>query len=174
MNVKSRLSLLFLVVGIVNTALALTVNQWKLSPEGLGPLKIGMTLTEAAKIKGLQLSRNKPDVHESEGCYTKTLKGIKHVSLMISNGKIVRINISSPRFFTSKGAHVGDSEAKVQTLYNNQLTVEPHRYEESGHYLTSVVKKPQERAIRFETDGKKITRIYAGQDPEVYYVEDCL
>ncbi|OCH96781.1 hypothetical protein A8135_06390 [Legionella jamestowniensis] len=174
MNVKSRLSLLFLVVGIVNTALALTVNQWKLSPDGLGPIKIGMTLKEVAKIKGLQLSGNKPDAYESERCYTETLKGVKHVLLMISNGKVVRISISSPKIYTSKGAHIGDSEAKVQALYSDKLAVEKHRYEEKGHYLTFVVKQPQERAIRFETDGKKITRIYAGQAPEVYYVEDCL
>ncbi|STX46812.1 Uncharacterised protein [Legionella hackeliae] len=102
MPIKSRLSLLLLVIGIVNTALALTVNQWKLSSDGFGPLQVGMTLKDAAKIKGVQLSGNKPDVYESTSCYSETLKGIKDLSLMISNGKIVRINISTPNFIPLK------------------------------------------------------------------------
>ncbi|WED42031.1 hypothetical protein [Legionella cardiaca] len=173
MNLKIKLSLSLLIIGIVNTALALTVNQWQLSPQGFGPIKIGMTLDEAAKIQGVQFSGNKPDVYEDESCYSETIKGIKQVSFMVSDGKIVRISVSSPTIQTSKGIHVGDSEEKVQSLYGSQLKIEPHRYEEKGHYLT-FVENPKKLAIRFESNGKQITRIYAGRDPEVYYVEDCL
>ncbi|KTD18472.1 hypothetical protein [Legionella jordanis] len=175
MALKTRLGLILLIVGIVNTALAIgvSVKQWKLSPEGLGPLKIGMSLKEAAQIKGISLSRHKPDVYENNECYTETIKGIKGLSLMISHGQIVRINVNTVAISTTAGAHIGDSETKLRSLYQGKLDIEPHRYEEKGHYFTYSA-DGKRQALRFETNGKRITRMYAGQEPQVYYVEDCL
>ncbi|WP_019217519.1 hypothetical protein [Legionella tunisiensis] len=51
--------------------------------------------------------------------------------------------------------------------------MEPHHYDQNGHYLT-LIEKSKDRAIRFETDGKVITQIYSGRNQEAHYVEDCL
>ena len=92
---------------------------------------------------------------------------------MISNNKIVRINVSSPDFKTTKGVSIGDSEIKVKKLYQGKLEVEPNKYESKSHYLT-LSDTTKDRAIRFETNGKTVTLMYSGKDNEVHFVEGCL
>ena len=165
----------FLSVGLVSSLFAATITDWQLSPDGFGPIQIGMTLKQAEQVTGMKFSSTKPDVDqaEDESCFYVRLKGIQDLSFMISGDKIVRINITSSSFSTSKGAKIGDTEAKVQALYAGKLEVEPHHYDQNGHYLT-LIEESKDRAIRFETDGKVITQIYSGRNQEAHYVEDCL
>lgn len=150
-------------------------DSWTLSPDGLGPIKIGMTLEEAEKVSDKEFSTRTPQkgMPEDESCFYTSLNKIDSVSFMVSYNKIVRININNGSIRTDTGATIGMSEKELQTLYAHQLSVEVHHYRSDGHYLTYI--NPQEqRAIRFETDGHKITRMYAGQEKEVQFVEDCL
>ncbi|KTD64953.1 hypothetical protein [Legionella shakespearei] len=150
-------------------------KNWTLSPEGFGPIQINMTLKEAEQASGLTFNSTKPDPDqaEDESCHYVTLKGLDDVSFMVSDGKIVRVNLSSAAYKTSTGAKIGDTESQVQNLYNNKLQVETHRYDEKGNYLT-LIDTAKDRAIRFETDGKVVTLIYGGRNNEVHFVEDCL
>lgn len=166
----------FLLTQALSTSLfAATDKNWTLSPNGFGPIQINMTLKEAEKATGLTFNSTKPDADqaEDESCHYVTLKGLDDVSFMVSDGKIVRVNLSSAAYKTSTGAKIGDTESQVQSLYNGKLQVESHRYDEKGNYLT-LIDKAQDRAIRFETDGKVITLIYGGRNNEVHFVEDCL
>lgn len=165
--------LLLVTLNLTNPLFAANTQDWKLSLEGLGPIKIGMTTKEAEAASGQVFNATKPDSYEHESCYNLSFKGMKNLSFMMEAGKIVRINISSPAFATSTGAKIGDTEAQVQAFYKGKLVTEKHRYDEKGHYLT-LIEKPQDRAIRFETDGKVISLIYAGKNEQVHYVEDCL
>jgi hypothetical protein len=74
---------------------------------------------------------------------------------------------------TEAGAGVGDSEARIRSLYPG-LEVEPHKYVE-GHYL--IVRPPaavdSNYRIIFETDGKRVTSYRAGRMPEVRWIEGC-
>ncbi|RAP36328.1 hypothetical protein B1207_09290 [Legionella quinlivanii] len=151
------------------------LNQWVLTPQSLGPVKIGMTLQEAEKATQKTFLNSKPeeDMGEDETCFNTSLKGLDDISFMISKQKIVRININGGSIKTNKGAGIGDTESDVMSLYKNKILTEPHRYDDKGHYLT-FIKHSQPYAIRFETDGQKVVRMYAGQTREVHYVEDCL
>jgi hypothetical protein len=60
----------------------------------------------------------------------------------------------------------------VRALYP-KARVEPHRYDESGHYL-DLTSADGRHAIRFETDGKVVTTIIVGEREPVGYVEGCL
>ncbi|HHF7346186.1 hypothetical protein [Legionella feeleii] len=165
----------FLAAGLVGSLSASTINDWQLSPEGFGPIQIGMTLKQAEQVAGMKFGSTKPEVDqaEDESCFYVSLKGTQGLSFMISGDKIVRINITSSSFSTSKGARIGDSEAQVQALYAGKLEVEPHHYDQNGHYLT-LIETLKDRAIRFETDAKVITQIYSGRNQETHYVEGCL
>lgn len=167
-------SLLFIMI-LFNNLFAADIKKWTLSPDGFGPIKMNMTLKQIEAASGLKLTSNKPDPQqaENESCYYVALKGLKDVLFMISGNQLVRINLSSPEYRTSKGAKIGDTESKVNALYAGKLQADPHHYDEKGHYLT-LFEKPGNRGIRFETDGKVVTLIYSGNHEEVQYVEDCL
>lgn len=149
-------------------------DTWILTPGSLGPIKVNMTIKEVEKATHLQFSTEKPESEIEDGsCFSTTLQGLDNVSFMISHDKIARININGGKFKTDKGAQIGTSEVQLQTRYDNKLISEPHKYEENGHYLTLLV-PGDGLAIRFETNGEKITRMYSGNNEEVHFVEDCL
>ncbi|WP_454785216.1 hypothetical protein [Legionella sp. WA2024007413] len=170
-----RIAPFILLMASLNPLFAMDSTQWTLSPDGLGPIKMNMTLKQVERSTGKTFNATKPnlDQAENEGCFYVTLNGVKNVSFMVSGNKIVRININSPKYLTSKGAKIGDTESHVQALYKGKLSIEPHHYDPQGHYLT-FFEKPDNRGIRFESDGKVITLIYSGNHEEVQYVEDCL
>lgn len=167
--------LLHIALILLNTVFAASLKKWTLSPDGYGPIQVGMTLKQAEVASGFSFNSTKPDATqgEEETCYYVTLKNAKDLYFMVSDNRIVRINVVGPGFYTSTGATIGDTEAKVKGLYSGKLIVEPHKYDDKAHYLT-LIDKPKDRAIRFETDGKIVTLIYSGIIEDVHLVEGCL
>ncbi len=93
----------------------------------------------------------------------------------VTNGRIARVSVWQSRQITTlSGAKIGDSEARIRSLYPG-IQVTPHTYVRQGHYLTFVPKDAGDRNYRvvFETDGQKVTRFHAGKLPEVEFVEGC-
>lgn len=156
-------------------AAALPLSHWTLSPNAIGPVTIGMTLKQAEKVSGLRFQSTVPDPGQAEdkSCFYVFFKGEDNLSFMVSEDKIVRIDVTSSAFPTSVGAKVGDTDAQVLALYPGKLQVTPHHYNPKGHYLT-LFDKAHDRAIRFETNGKTVTVIYGGRTQEVNDVEGCL
>jgi len=74
---------------------------------------------------------------------------------------------------TAAGIRIGDSEARVKSVYGQKVIVSPHFYTE-GHYLTIQSGK---YGLRFETDEsdeRKVTSYYAGTFRAIEFVEGCL
>lgn len=167
--------LLIFVMVLANNAFASNISDWKLSSDGLGPIHVGMTIKQAQKASGIKFNPVKLDKEQIESCscYYVSLKGTENLLFMIADNKIVRINVNSAQFYTTRGAKIGDTETKVLALYDGKLSVEPHHYYTNGNYLTLIQKK-QDHAIRFETNGDKITLIYSGINEYVHQIEDCV
>jgi hypothetical protein len=92
---------------------------------------------------------------------------------MIAGGLIARVDVDTLPVATSAGARVGDSEARVDSLYPGRVAVRPHKYED-GHYLVVTPDRADTTlAIVFETSGGRVTRYRAGRRPMVEYVEGC-
>jgi hypothetical protein len=93
---------------------------------------------------------------------------------MVRGGEVARVQVDSGPVRTVEGAGIGDSEARIDSLYHGRVTVGPHKYTE-GHYLTVKPTTGDESAFRllFETDGRRVTRYRAGRLPEVEWVEGC-
>jgi hypothetical protein len=70
------------------------------------------------------------------------------------------------------GIAVGDTLAQARQKVP-ELKVAPHKYLPQGHYL-SVRDAQAKAAIVIEEDGKAVTKIRAGLEPAVDYVEVCL
>jgi hypothetical protein len=152
-----------------------TVAAWTVNEFGLGALRAGMTVAEAAKAVGGSFSA-RPG--EAKTCgYAVWPEAPPNVLVMLDEGRVARVDIvRDSRIPTSKGARIGDTEARIKELYKGRVAVTPHEYTD-GHYLT-VTPEPGNAEARnnrlvFETDGNRVLRYHGGKLPQVAYVEGC-
>ena len=147
-----------------------SVEVWTLSEEGIGPVRVGMTVAEAAAALPGGVAHP-----ETQECAYVGLSGLPTgVSLMTEAGRIVRVDVDdSSAVATTRGARVGWTEAQVLALYPG-ARVEPHKYED-GHYLVAIPGAPADTVHRivFETARGVVTRFRGGVVPAVEYVEGC-
>jgi len=145
-------------------------EAWVVRPDGVGPVRIGMTLAQLNKA--LEENFAAPAAKDQADCfYVSTSKPAKLLFMMLE-GRVARIDVREPGVKTASGIQVGDSEAKARKVYGSRLKVEPQKYVEHGHYLT-VTTSDGRRGIRFEAADGKITSYYAGRDQAIQLVEGC-
>jgi len=142
-------------------------DQWTITEVAAGPIRIGMTVSEASQASGLDL---RPLGNDSNCHYVKP-EGDTGLAFMVIDGRIARVDVDDKSLATSVGARVGDSEERIKLIYLNQVEVTPHKYTE-GHYLTVTPAGSSDRIV-FETDGQNVTRYRAGRLPEVTWIEGC-
>ncbi|MEP6766299.1 MAG: hypothetical protein ABJB66_18445 [Gemmatimonadaceae bacterium] len=148
-------------------------NAWVISEYGLGPLRAGMTFQAASdSLKGALRAEKGVDL---SGCnYVQWINGPRGALVMVVDGKIARVDVTTTDISTEAGARVGDTESHVQNLYPGRVQVTPHKYED-GHYLTIKSANIRDSLYRiiFETSSGRVTRYRAGLSPAVEYVEGC-
>jgi outer membrane protein assembly factor BamE (lipoprotein component of BamABCDE complex) len=169
------LSFIFLVValGVSFPAYAQRKESEQLvaSFDRLGPIKIGMTASQASKVLGVPVTRDAG--YEGGSCYyTSPKRGYKNIAFMMNGRLIARIDIDNKTYKTDRGAKIGDTEAKIKQLYKGMYKVYNHSYVDSGHYI-EVTMKGGKYSIIFETDGKTVTTFRLGKPEQVGYVEGC-
>lgn len=182
---KYKTRLIILILGIVavclttlDTAKAQTTlnGQSKVAIDGIGPVRVGMTLQQAVDSANTPFTL-KPGAGVGSNCgFAHPAAGPKGLEFMVTNGKIARVDVlTNPTITTISGAKIGDSEARIKSLYPHRLSVKPHPYVRQGHYLIFVPQDAADQKYRviFETDGQKVTRFRAGLRPEVEYIEGC-
>jgi hypothetical protein len=169
---KISAMLLMMALAPVCMTISLADANWVVRNDGVGPIKIGMTLLQLnqALHESFTVPRNKTD----QGCfYVKPTKH-PHIAFMIEDGRLVRVDVDAPGIFTVEHLQVGDSEAGAKRAYGHRLKVEPSPYlpPEVGHYLTARSSDGR-YGIRFEVEKGKIQTYYAGEFKAVQYVEGC-
>ena len=150
-----------------------TVSEVALNEDGLGPVQIGMQLSEAVSM-GL-LSENPNLKPECDYVFPAVGSGIPEgVSVMVVRGRIARIDVDTGLVTTDEGARLGDTEERIRSLYGDDARETQHKYIEKGHYFTVLGDSASAgKAIVFETDGRQVTMFRAGRIPEVQWVEAC-
>ncbi len=143
---------------------------WVLRADGVGSLRVGMTVDEANRAVKGGLDRTSG----LEKCdYVRPKNGPAGVLLMVVDGRIARVDVDSTSVSTAAGVRLGDAESRVRQAYPG-ARVEPHKYVD-GHYFIAIPGTPADTLHRlvFETDGKTVTRMRGGVYPPVEYVEGC-
>ena len=149
-----------------------TVSSVALTEEGIGPIQIGMNLSDAVNM-GL-LNDNPTRNPKCDWVYPAVGSGIPDVNVMVVNGKIARIDVDTGAVTTEDGGKIGDSEDRIKSIYGDDVQVEPHKYNAGWHYLTVLGDSASAgKALVFETDGKQVTSFRGGRLPEVKWVEGC-
>ena len=154
--------------------LATADDAYRVSLNGYGPVKFGMTHVEAQRALGVKLVDEQPDPDYPNCTFLSPAAGHTGVSFMLLRGHIARVDVSERAIATVSGARVGDSKASILSLYAGHILVTPHYYTApEGSYFT-MLSSNQRRGLRFETDADKVTMFYAGTKEAVQFVEGCL
>jgi hypothetical protein len=162
---------------VAGTVVAQLTQASKVTTDGFGRAKVGMTVKKAESASGTRLVSLSGAPIENKGCfYVKPAKATTGVEFMLTDGIISRVDVvKNTKITTASGAKIGDTETRIKSLYPGRITVTPHKYVKGGHYLTYTPKesKYKNHRIVFETDGKRVTQYRAGKLPEVENVERC-
>lgn len=152
-----------------------------LTPEGLGPVRIGMSAAEVAAVWG---AAPPPDDPSPEGCNEfHPATAPEGVIVMIQAGRLTRISlIRNATQKTDRGFGLGDTAEAIRQGYGAAIVAQPHKYNPapaedlvawSKGGSTAYVTDPAARGLRYEigTDGKAAI-IHAG-DRSIQLVEGC-
>jgi len=158
-------------------------DESRLGFEGIGPIKIGMTVAQAQAAVGKPIKVG--EEYAAEGCaFAEVQGGPEELSFMVLRDKptdpwkIFRADVheGSP-IATISGIRIGATEAQVAEAYSGKggtYTVEPHPYTgPQGHYLSYDTDGMGGKLLIFETDGKKVTSFRAGEHGAVQAIEGC-
>lgn len=148
--------------------------NYKLTTDGLGPLRVGMSYAEFAK---LGLRYDKPNFAQSEWCALIELAVPKGISLKFTKEepegyRLSTVIISQPTFRTLSDAHVGNTEAELKRLYGSRLAFEREATEWSqgnvgssgskDDRVYSVVNQNKTGYMTFYFSKHKVGAIYTG------------
>lgn len=146
--------------------------EWRVSEMGIGPLHAGMTMAEAGAAVPGTFTVAAGD-SASECTYASWSEAPAGVHVMLASGVVARVDVDSQSVSTDAGARVGDTEARVDSLYAGRVRRMPHKYTPGASYLVVVAPGDSTQRIVFETDGNVVTTYRAGRSPEVEFVERC-
>ena len=186
-NSLTKLFALFVTTAIIVSTWAISVKaqvqlteRSKLALDGIGPIRVGMTVDEASRSAGVRLVSNGGGRDEYLCSYFQPQDSPKGISFMVTKGRIARVdNFSNKRITTIKGAKIGDTEEQIISLYPGQIQVTRHPYvsfpPHNGKYLTFVPKDAADKNYRiiFETRKNRVERFRSGQLPDVEAIEGC-
>jgi len=139
-----------------------------LSAAGVGAIRFGMTLAQAEQAVGGKATLPAPF---DPACSMVRFPAMPSLRFMVEGGIVTRAD-ADPGVGNALGLAVGDSLAQIRASYPAaQLT--PHKYDENGHYVV-FPSADGRAAIVLEESGGKVTKLRAGLQPAVSYVESCL
>lgn len=152
-----------------------TEAAWTLSPEGYGPVRIGMSIAEASAALGAELVADgspEPDICETYHLLPEA-EAPDGLRFLAQNGRLSRItDHGSPDVRTPEGVGVGASDAEVRAAYPGAIEA-PAKYDPPPAHSLTVWRAPDESGLRFEISAEGVvTTMHAG-DESIRLVEGC-
>ena len=154
------------------TALLLLGASWHLTPDGWGPVRIGMSRAQVERAIGAKLEGE--PLEDEQSCIEMAPVGPDTgVWFMFEDFKLSRISVGDPsKVTTPRGIGVGASADQVRRVYP-RIKAEPHYYEDKPSEYLTFWTVPNKRGVRFETSSKRqVQAIHAGT-ASIQYVEGC-
>ena len=158
---------------MIATLLALMLAEpWDapLTLHGIGTLRIG---TPVAALRAMGATEERYPDEEVDCAYWHTPRW-PGLAMMVSGGRVVRIETEDRRYRTASGARVGMTEAEIRRLYP-AMRVEPHPYTgPQGHYLVFRARgEPYGLIVETDPDSGRATQLRVGTWQAVQLIEGC-
>jgi hypothetical protein len=170
----STIVIILVSVTSVNARSRLTDGS-KLALNGIGPIRVGMTVDEASRLAGVRLVKSRT-LQPLFCTYLEPLGGPKGIDFMVIEGRIATVDIRNKWVTTIKGSKIGDSEERIFALYPGQIQATKSLYSPNRNKnLTFVPKDAADKNYRmiFEITNHRVTSFRTGKFPEVKNIEYC-
>ena len=151
-----------------------------LTPDGWGPLRIGMSRAEVVRAAGEDANPNAVGGAEPDQCDEfRPRNAPQGLLVMLERGVLTRISVSRNRDIkTAEGFGVGASADSVIAAYGSRARVDLHKYSEApAKYVTvwrGSATQADRRGIRYEVDTTNRVAHVRGGTQSIEYVEGCL
>jgi hypothetical protein len=192
----------FLIAGTM-ALMPVAANAQVLSWQGVGPVRLGMTVAEAEQALGTKLAP--VALPFSKECYVTGRADGKDeaLSYVVENAKIVVMTIflpgdkqPNPNIVDANGVGVGSTEADILRGYKQAKKEQAPDFRETAEQLAEFAKErarhgvtdpeppphfwivaespDHRRAIIFKTQDEKVLHLRVGLKPQVMSSEDCI
>ncbi|HEX8623523.1 MAG TPA: hypothetical protein VF782_00445 [Allosphingosinicella sp.] len=139
--------------------------------DGIGALRIGLPAAELRARFGAVPGEAYPDREVDCAHWTSPL--FPGLQMMVSGGRLVRIETEDERYRTPGGARVGLSEAELRARYGAKMRAEPHPYMgPEGKYLI-VRARREPLGLIVETWDGRARSMRVGYWESVQLIEGC-
>ncbi len=141
-----------------------------------GDVTLLMSQAALADVAQVQPSVFSEAYSDGEGCGYVIPQNHPGIGLMITDGEVVRIDVSDSSVRTLSGIGVGSTADDVYAAYGDQIVASPHPYlGDEGQYLTFVPRDEADAQYRliFETGDDVVIAFRTGVMPEVDWIEGC-
>jgi hypothetical protein len=165
--------LLIAALGLPAAASAAPVtNHSRLTQNGLGSMRLGMTVDQAQRRTGQRIQNNLFTPGDTSCGIAKLFPESLGVNMQTTKLRIWVINVSQPGITTRAGVEVGDSVSDLRRAYRSRLRSQPNKYTPKARdYWVAL---PRNRKLVFYANPKKqVTQISSGRQPEIDFVEGC-
>ncbi len=147
-------------------------SSWVLTPEGLGPVRIGMTRAQVARV--LKTPLRGAAIESDDICVEKDARGLPGVAFMFEDKRLTRVSVFKPsKIRTGTGIRVGSTDAQVKRAYGARLATEKSRYMLPPARLLIRWTAPNEQGLAFETGEDRRVYTMRGGKKSITYAEGC-
>jgi hypothetical protein len=155
-----------------------------LTPDGWGPLRIGMSRAEVVAAVGEDRNPEAVGGPDPSTCDEfRPQQAPEAMLVMIERDRLTRISLTAPSEVAAQGAHrIGDPADQIAQSYGPAARREPHKYEPApSAYITiwsrggapGYVQDPQARGLVFEIGQDGAVQAIRAGGPSIQYVEGC-
>jgi hypothetical protein len=152
----------------------------KLTAQGYGPLRIGMTRAEVEAALGPDANPEAVGGPEPESCdMFRPARAPEGLLVMIIDGVLGSVWVSrNAAVETDRALNVGDAAAEVKRVYGAAAEVMPHKYADApSEYITvwstTDHQSAAARGLKYEIGPDGRVQSIAGGGPSTQYVEGC-
>ncbi|MBX5442876.1 MAG: hypothetical protein IRZ32_15290 [Solirubrobacteraceae bacterium] len=142
-----------------------------ITQNGIGPLRIGMTIDQAQRRTGQAIDYQRFDAASDACGIGRLLPASLGVTMLTTDRRIAVLSVSRPGISTRRGIEVGDTVRDLRRAYGARLRSRVNRYDprRRDHVL-----RLGDRAMIFWADRRGVIgQIDGGRRPEIDYVEGC-
>lgn len=152
----------------------------KLTAQGFGPLRIGMTRAEVEAALGPDSDPEAVGGPDPASCdMFRPERAPEGLLVMVENGVLTSVWLSrNTAVETDRALNIGDTAAEVKRVYGPAAEIIPHKYVDApAEYITVWATTDHEgaaaRGLTYEIGPDGRVESIAGGGPSIQYVEGC-